>query len=154
MSLGSTNNRRPRNASNSSSTSSSSTDISLAQYTQPTIATAGLSAHMFPTIPPSPTDMAANGWCGSPSPSTQQCTSSRINFAGSWLDLGSDSEDEYNAHHSGLLLRNRRKGSSLSASKDSSSSSAKNNTLSNLKELTRRSSMHFRKLTNRSGSSS
>ncbi|KAJ1799531.1 hypothetical protein LPJ59_001764 [Coemansia sp. RSA 2399] len=151
MSLGS-NNRRPRNASNSSSTSSSSTDISFAQYTQPTIVTTGLSAHMFPTIPSSPTDLAVT-WCGSPSPSTQQCTSSRINFAGSWLDLGSDSEDEYSTHHSGLLLRSsRRKGSSLSASKDSSS--AKNNTFSNLKELTRRSSMHFRKLTNRSGSSS
>ncbi|KAJ2088711.1 hypothetical protein IW138_003983 [Coemansia sp. RSA 986] len=118
-----------------------------------------MNAQFFPTIPPSPTsssapDMVAvaNGWCASPMVSpAAQCTSSRINFAGSWLDLGSDSEDEYTtshrAHSGGLSLRNRRKGSSLS-SKDSGK-----NALTNLKELTRRSSMHFRKLTNRSGAS-
>ncbi|KAJ2543114.1 hypothetical protein EV175_006007 [Coemansia sp. RSA 1933] len=111
-------------------------------------------------MPPSPTTLETNGWGnhGSPmiSPSTQPCTSSRINLAGSWLDLGSDSEDEYGTsnrlYSGGLSLRNRRKGSSLSSSKD-----AAKNPLSNLKELTRRSSMHFRKLTNRSlggGSSS
>ncbi|KAJ2657483.1 hypothetical protein IWW48_004498 [Coemansia sp. RSA 1200] len=176
MSLGS-GLRRPRNVSNTSSSNSSSTDISFGQYithpalsaTATTTTTAALGTEvltnnaMFPAMPPSPTAAAsseimaaANGWCASPmvSPATQ-CLSSRNNFAGSWLDLGSDSEDEYpssthhRSHSVGLSLRSsRRKGSSLS-SKDPSK-----NALSGLKELTRRSSMHFRKLTNRTGASS
>ncbi|KAJ1985577.1 hypothetical protein GGI25_006496 [Coemansia spiralis] len=134
----------------------------------------GGNSSYFPLMPPSPigavppTDMmmattmeglitpaaaaaaaaAANGWCASPTTPSTQC-SSRINLAGSWLDLGSDSENEDAHRGSGLSLRGRRKGSH-SSTKDAGGSSSRA-ALANLKELTRRSSMHFRKLTSRSG---
>ncbi|KAJ1958484.1 hypothetical protein GGI12_004718 [Dipsacomyces acuminosporus] len=64
---------------------------------------------------------------------------SHINFEGSWLDLESDDEGDG-------ILRSKRKNSASSKGSTGSSGRA---TLANIKELTRRSSMHFRKLTNK-----
>ncbi|KAJ1945713.1 hypothetical protein EC988_005694, partial [Linderina pennispora] len=61
--------------------------------------------------------------------------SSRLNLEGSWLDLDSDDEDDSSP-------RMRRKNSA-------SSGKGPKSTLAGIKELTRRSSMHLRKLTNK-----
>ncbi|KAJ1823036.1 hypothetical protein LPJ56_000344 [Coemansia sp. RSA 2599] len=77
--------------------------------------------------------------------------SSRINLEGSWLDLESDSEDDRDGTRSmfrGRLTHSRRK-SSLNSNSSNSSNSGGIGLSANLKELTRRSSMHFRKLTSK-----
>ncbi|KAI8317991.1 hypothetical protein GQ54DRAFT_314916 [Martensiomyces pterosporus] len=105
----------------------------------------------FPSLPSSPTTMLPESTKFLTSPNlesdevvqkcgTSTCSSrsSRINLEGSWLDLESDDDDDYSP-------RMRRKNSAAS-SKGSGSGKA---TLANIKELTRRSSMHLRKLTNK-----
>ncbi|KAJ2213680.1 hypothetical protein EV179_003680 [Coemansia sp. RSA 487] len=87
----------------------------------------------FPALPLSPTEPR-----NSP-------TFPRINLAGSWLDLESDNEDE-NGNAAASATRMRRRKRSTSPTRDA---------LSSLKDklLSRRSSMHFRKLgSSRSGS--
>ncbi|KAJ2819311.1 hypothetical protein FBU31_005578, partial [Coemansia sp. 'formosensis'] len=66
---------------------------------------------------------------------------------GSWLDLESDGEGDENDSYS--LMRMRRKSSG--ASSKGSSNGGRNALAANLKELTRRSSMHLRKLTAKMG---
>ncbi|KAJ2727427.1 hypothetical protein IW152_006153 [Coemansia sp. BCRC 34962] len=81
--------------------------------------------------------------CLSPAAYSTRC-SSRVNLEGSWLDLESDAEgdDSYS------LMRMRRKSSGASSK---GSASGRNALAANLKELTRRSSMHLRKLTAKMG---
>ncbi|KAJ1862003.1 hypothetical protein LPJ73_000880 [Coemansia sp. RSA 2703] len=77
--------------------------------------------------------------------------SPRINFEGSWLDIETDSEDEKGASSifRGRRSHNRRKSSGSSVKGTHGSGLG-----ANLKEMTRRSSMHFRKLTSKMSSSS
>ncbi|KAJ2022804.1 hypothetical protein GGI06_001665 [Coemansia sp. S85] len=115
----------------------------------------------FPAMPPSPatttapdhicflatsTSMPAGPAqqkCLSPAAYSTRC-SSRVNLEGSWLDLESDAEgdDSYS------LMRMRRKSSGASSK---ASANGRNALTANLKELTRRSSMHLRKLTGKMG---
>ncbi|KAJ2156629.1 hypothetical protein GGF46_005051 [Coemansia sp. RSA 552] len=67
---------------------------------------------------------------------------SRLNFAGSWLDLESDDDDDVEYERRTTLVRMRRKNSGASA-KDA------RNPLANIRELTHRGSVHIRKLTGR-----
>ncbi|KAJ2858913.1 hypothetical protein GGH94_006376 [Coemansia aciculifera] len=121
----------------------------------------------FPAMPPSPaTTSAPEHICFLPSASSmplpgaqQKCLSpaaystrcsSRVNLEGSWLDLESDTECDSGATDSYSLMRMRRKSSG--ASSKGSSNGGRNALTANLKELTRRSSMHLRKLTAKMGS--
>ncbi|KAJ1996981.1 hypothetical protein GGI04_005133 [Coemansia thaxteri] len=111
--------------------------------------TGGAGAGSFPAMPPSPTVASPpEHVCFMP---TQKCLTpaaysarhpSRVNLEGSWLDLESDAEDDADAYS---LMRMRRKSSGASAK--SSAGSSGRAALANFRELTRRSSMHLRKLT-------
>ncbi|KAJ2419137.1 hypothetical protein GGF41_004756 [Coemansia sp. RSA 2531] len=111
----------------------------------------------FPTLPLSPaTTSAPEHICFLPTTSMQKCLSpaaystrcsSRVNLEGSWLDLESDTEGDATDSYS---LRMRRKSSG--ASSKVSTNVGRNALTANLKELTRRSSMHLRKLTAKMGS--
>ncbi|KAJ2889070.1 hypothetical protein IWW38_004839 [Coemansia aciculifera] len=120
----------------------------------------------FPAMPPSPataaapehicflttepaTTTAAQQKCFSPA-AAGRC-SSRVNLEGSWLDLESDAECDSSDTYS--LMRMRRKSSGASSKGSSSVHAGGRIALAaNLKELTRRSSMHLRKLTAKMGS--
>ncbi|KAJ1719089.1 hypothetical protein LPJ53_006081 [Coemansia erecta] len=87
---------------------------------------------------------------------------SRINFEGSWLDLESDSDGEKGrgSIFGGRLMHRRRKSSLGHSSTNGSDgngggggSGSGSGLGANLKEMTRRSSMHFRKLASKMGSS-
>ncbi|KAJ1936923.1 hypothetical protein GGF37_005415 [Kickxella alabastrina] len=69
---------------------------------------------------------------------------SRNNFGGSWLDIGSDNEDDYGGSSSGGRRTHMRR-------KSSGASTSGRVSLANIKEMTRRSSMHFRRLTIKMG---
>ncbi|KAJ1905141.1 hypothetical protein GGH13_009764 [Coemansia sp. S155-1] len=108
----------------------------------------------FPAMPPSPSTTSAPSpsgssiqqKCLSPAAYSTRC-SSRVNLEGSWLDLESDNEDDSADSYS---LRMRRKSSG--ASSKVSTNVGRNVLTANLKELSRRSSMHLRKLTAKMGS--
>ncbi|KAJ2371898.1 hypothetical protein IW150_004382 [Coemansia sp. RSA 2607] len=136
----------------------------------------------FPAIPPSPTTAVPPAESGfnvrsARSSSTASATStivssgapslkcrsasvhssgghlvSRINFEGSWLDLESDSDGEKGRGglFGGRLTHSRRKSSLGHSSTGGSGSIGLG---ANLREMTRRSSMHFRKLTSKMGAS-
>ncbi|KAJ1724731.1 hypothetical protein LPJ53_001014 [Coemansia erecta] len=90
--------------------------------------------------------------CTSPSVySSAAYMASRINFEGSWLDIESDDDEEKGASSifRGRRSHNRRKSSGSSVKGTPGSGLG-----ANLKEMTRRSSMHFRKLTSKMSSSS
>ncbi|KAJ2744935.1 hypothetical protein GGI20_002585 [Coemansia sp. BCRC 34301] len=114
----------------------------------------------FPLMPPSPaTASGPEHVCFIPTATTssasvvQKCAVSRVNLEGSWLDLESDTECDSNDSYS--LMRMRRKSSGASSKASGSVHGAGRNVLAaNFKELTRRSSMHLRKLTGKMGSSS
>ncbi|KAJ2657904.1 hypothetical protein IWW48_004302 [Coemansia sp. RSA 1200] len=112
------------------------TDSLPAQYS-PSASSNKSNTSFFGNMPPSPTGPAASGW-NAPMP--------RINLAGSWLDLDSDNEDEPTQ---AVQLTRRPRKRSPSPARESS-----RNTLSSLKDklLSRRSSMHFLKLTSRPSS--
>ncbi|KAJ2781306.1 hypothetical protein GGI15_003250 [Coemansia interrupta] len=98
------------------------------------------------------TNCAPSSKCTSPSAySSAAFMASRINFEGSWLDIESDSDDEKGASSifRGRRSHNRRKSSGSSVKGTHGSGLG-----ANLKEMTRRSSMHFRKLTSKMSSSS
>ncbi|KAJ1906537.1 hypothetical protein LPJ71_004270 [Coemansia sp. S17] len=117
----------------------------------------------FPAMPPSPATTTApehicflpaassmplpGTKCLSPAAYSTRC-SSRVNLEGSWLDLESDTEGDATDSYS--LMRMRRKSSG--ASSKGSTNVSRNALAANLKELSRRSSMHLRKLTAKMGS--
>ncbi|KAJ2735257.1 hypothetical protein H4S06_006714 [Coemansia sp. BCRC 34490] len=111
-------------------------DYHHAQYS-PSASSNKSNSSFFGTMPPSPTGPPSNGW---------NAPMSRINLAGSWLDLDSDNEDE---PAQAVQLTRRHRKRSVSPTRESG-----RNTLSNLKDklLSRRSSMHFLKLTSRPSS--
>ncbi|KAJ1852176.1 hypothetical protein IWW56_003949 [Coemansia sp. RSA 2131] len=90
----------------------------------------------YPQMPPSPTTPDS----GFASHTVPRC-SSRINLAGSWLDLESDDEDSSLR----TTLRMRRKNSGASA-KDATIARSP---MANIRELTHRSTLRIRKLTDK-----
>ncbi|KAJ2504086.1 hypothetical protein IWW47_002691 [Coemansia sp. RSA 2052] len=154
-----------------SAASSSSLYSSSSMGTTATTATTTTATSGFPAMPPSPATTAAPEHicflptlttaeaatstvqkCLSPAAYSSTRCSSRVNLQGSWLDLESDTECDNDTYS---LMRMRRKSSGASSKGSGGSINGGRSVLAaNLKELTRRSSMHLRKLTAKMGSSS
>ncbi|KAJ2249759.1 hypothetical protein IW139_002276 [Coemansia sp. RSA 353] len=93
-------------------------------------------------MPPSPTFGNYPAFSSSGVAHTSKRSSSRINLEGSWLDLESDDEDSYTRRSP---LRMRRKNSGASA-KDAAIARSP---MANIRELTHRSTLRIRKLTDK-----